>query len=79
MVSVRLIPTRCSRRNAVTQKQKQTRKQQREATAAEKDAKKVDAEKLKASLDAIIDEIDETLTENIAAETIKGYVQSGGE
>ena len=63
----------------MTQERKQTRKEQREATVAEKNVKKVDTEKLKKDLDAIIDESDETLTENIAAETVKGYVQAGGE
>lgn len=38
----------------------------------------VDAAKLKAELDALLDEIDEVLEEN-AAEFVRDYVQKGGE
>lgn len=36
-------------------------------------------EKLKADLDAILDDIDKTLTENEAKDFVKNYQQKGGE
>jgi len=41
--------------------------------------KDVDAEKLKADLDAIIDEIDDVLSEEEAAATVASYIQKGGQ
>ena len=59
------------------QKTKQTRKEVREEAAAET-TKPVDADKLKADLDAILDEIDEVLTSEAEA-LVAGFVQKGGE
>lgn len=42
------------------------------------ETKKVDAEKLKADLDAILDEIDEVL-ESDAVATVRDFVQKGGQ
>lgn len=39
----------------------------------------VDTEKLKSDIDAILDEIDETLSEEEAATTVASYVQKGGQ
>ena len=81
MVSVRLIPTRCSRHNAVTQERVQKTKTATKRATEQTDTaetKKVDAEKLKADLDAILDEIDEVL-EADAVEFINSYVQKGGQ
>jgi ubiquitin-like protein Pup len=60
------------------QKTKAERKKD-EPESAPQDTKRVDAEKLKADLDAILDEIDETLTEAEAASFIAGWVQKGGQ
>lgn len=59
-----------------TQAERKTRRSEREETAASK-PKPVDAEKLKADLDSLIDEIDEVLTSE-AEETVKSYIQAGG-
>ena len=47
-------------------------------TPAEIPSKDVDAERLKADLDSVLDEIDEVLEAN-AEEFVRGYVQKGGE
>ena len=48
------------------------------ATTESTETKKVDAEKLKADLDAILDEIDEVL-EHEAVAMVESFVQKGGE
>ena len=81
MVSVRLIPTRCSRHNAVTQERVQKTKTATKRDTEQTDTaetKKVDAEKLKADLDAILDEIDEVL-ESDAVNMVADFVQKGGQ
>lgn len=57
---------------------KQTRKEKREQDAEQVAAKRVDTDKLKASLDAIIDDIDEVLDSEAEA-LVKSFVQKGGE
>ena len=64
-----------------TQERVQKTKTERKTDAAEvksADAKKVDGEKIKADIDAIVDEIDEVL-EQEAAELVAGFVQKGGQ
>ena len=58
-------------------KQKTERKQDT-ATSDTAETKKVDAEKLKADLDAILDEIDEVL-ESDAVNMVADFVQKGGQ
>ena len=60
------------------QKTKTERKQETAKTETATDQKKVDAEKLKADLDAILDEIDEVL-EHEAAAMVSSFVQKGGQ
>jgi len=64
-----------------TQERVQKQKTERKTETAESDkteTKKVDAEKLKADLDAILDEIDEVL-EADAVQMVAQFVQKGGE
>ena len=64
-----------------TQERVQKTKTERKSDTAQPntaDTKKVDAEKLKADLDAILDEIDEVL-EHEAAAMVSSFVQKGGE
>lgn len=59
----------------------QERSERRPAPEAEAEAEvraSGDSEKLKANLDAILDEIDEVLGEN-AEEMVRSYVQKGGQ
>lgn len=61
------------------QVQKQTRRERREATAAENEKKRVNTEKLKADLDAIIDDIDDVLTDAEADTLIAEFHQKSGQ
>ena len=64
-----------------TQERVQKTKTERKSDTAETQTaktKKVDAEKLKADLDAILDEIDEVL-ESDAVAMVESFVQKGGE